>query len=288
MSSPDRDLLHRIDRYLDAAPRTAARSEPVGPFTLFVNDGPGWRYYARPAPGSGRVTGAHVAAVMARQEELGVPRTFEWVTDLVPTMEGAAREAGLEVARHPLMHLPHRSFDPAGSPQGFAIRLIGPGDDVAAVLAVGGVSFGVPGTDPGPTGSKAVRAAASSVPANLLRFVQDRLRRGVTVTAAAFRDDDPVAAGSHQPVGMVTEIVGVGTVPAFRRRGLGRALTSLLVRDARGRGIETIFLSAGDEEIARVYARLGFVRVGTAGAAEPPPAETPRSSPRRRPRTHAR
>lgn len=43
----------------------------------------------------------------------------------------------------------------------------------------------------------------------------------------------------------------------------------MLVRDAVASGIHTIFLSAGDEAIARVYGRLGFRRIGTAGAAEP-------------------
>ena len=61
----------------------------------------------------------------------------------------------------------------------------------------------------------------------------------------------------------------MGVVPAFRRSGIGSALTSVLVADALGRGIQTVFLSAGDETIARVYARLGFERVGTACAAEP-------------------
>jgi hypothetical protein len=30
-----------------------------------------------------------------------------------------------------------------------------------------------------------------------------------------------------------------------------------------------VFLSAGSEDIARVYGRLGFERVGTAGLAQP-------------------
>jgi predicted GNAT family acetyltransferase len=78
-----------------------------------------------------------------------------------------------------------------------------------------------------------------------------------------------LAVGSHQPVGAVTEIVGVGTLPAARRRGLGAAVTAALVADARARGAELVFLSAGSEAIARVYERLGFVRVGTAGLASP-------------------
>ena len=52
----DLTLLRRIDAYLDAAPRTGARTETIGPCTLFLNEGHGWRYYARPTPGAGGVT----------------------------------------------------------------------------------------------------------------------------------------------------------------------------------------------------------------------------------------
>ena len=265
-----RSLLRRIDQYLDAVPRTAARAEAVGPFTLFVNDGPGWKYYARPTPGVERVTAPDVARVLERQTALGLPQTFEWVADLVPAVAEAAGKAGLSVALHPLMHLPLDGFIPVSPPEGFDVRLVDSEDDLAAVQAVGGVAFGTPGTEPGPEGAAEVTAAARAVPANVLRFVQDRLDRGVTVTAAAFSKGLPIAIGSHQPLDGVTEIVGVGTTPAFRRRGLGRAITSLLVEDATARGVNTIFLSAGDDTIARVYATLGFVPIGTAGAAEVP------------------
>jgi predicted GNAT family acetyltransferase len=85
----------------------------------------------------------------------------------------------------------------------------------------------------------------------------------------AERNGAPLAVGSHNPVGDVTEVVGVATLPAVRRQGLGAAVTGAVVQDARERGVETIFLSAGSEDIARVYARLGFRRVGTACIAEP-------------------
>jgi phosphoserine phosphatase len=48
------------------------------------------------------------------------------------------------------------------------------------------------------------------------------------------------------------------------RRGIAAALTSVLVAEALERGIQTVFLSAGDETIARVYGQVGFERVGTA------------------------
>jgi predicted GNAT family acetyltransferase len=70
-------------------------------------------------------------------------------------------------------------------------------------------------------------------------------------------------------VGAVSEIAGVGTLPAARRRGLAAAVTSALVGDALGRGIDVVFLSAADEDVARVYRRLGFEPIATAMIAEP-------------------
>ena len=90
------------------------------------------------------------------------------------------------------------------------------------------------------------------------------MRRGVTRDGRRRGAGGPVAAGTHQPVGDVTEIVGVATLPAVRRQGLGGAVTGALVEDALAHGVETVFLSAGSEDIARVYARLGFRRIGTA------------------------
>ena len=52
--------------------------------------------------------------------------------------------------------------------------------------------------------------------------------------------------------------------PAVRRQGLGGAVTGALVEDALARGATTVFLTAGSEDIARVYGRLGFRRIGSA------------------------
>ena len=68
----------------------------------------------------------------------------------------------------------------------------------------------------------------------------------------------------------MTEIVGVGTLPSARRRGLAAAVTALLAADARDRGVTLACLSAADDEVARMYERLGFRRIGTACFARAP------------------
>jgi predicted GNAT family acetyltransferase len=70
------------------------------------------------------------------------------------------------------------------------------------------------------------------------------------------------------PARTVTEITCVGTLPAHRRRGLGAAVTHILTADAAARGLDLCFLTAGSTEIARVYAGVGFARIGTSCIAE--------------------
>jgi hypothetical protein len=72
-----RELLGELEVYYDAVPRSTARPERIGAFTLFVNPGPGWPLYARPSPGSTGFTIEDVQRVRGRQRELGIPETFE-------------------------------------------------------------------------------------------------------------------------------------------------------------------------------------------------------------------
>jgi N-acetylglutamate synthase-like GNAT family acetyltransferase len=267
----EESALERIEAYLDAAPRSAADTEPIGPFTLFRAHGP-WQYYARPRLGLDEpISADDVSRLRSRQRELGLPETIEWVVEATPSLADVAREAGLEVAEYPLMELDRAAFVALGPPLGIAIRLLPDDDpDFVRVHAVAAVGFGVPGTATGREGGAERDARAESSPATLTEFQRRRARDGWSVSFAAFDDDGPVCVGTHQPVGDVTEVVGVATLPQARRRGIGAALTSVLVEDALARGVEMVFLSAGSDDVARVYARLGFRRIGMAGAAEPP------------------
>ena len=251
-----------IKRYCDAAPRSAARTEEYGPFTLFVGEGP-WPYYARPRLGEGGFSAEAVEAVRARQRELGVPEALEWVHETTPELLAAVRETGLDVLEAPLMVLERSAFRAPDPPPGIALRVLGADDEaLAAAGAVAAVGFGAPGTAAGPEGGRERDAALSEEDG--LAFRRERLRRRLTVTAIAEGVSGPIAVGSHNPVGDVTELVGVATLPTVRRQGLGGAVTGALVADALEGGADLVFLSAGSEDIGGVYARLGFRRVGTA------------------------
>jgi ribosomal protein S18 acetylase RimI-like enzyme len=264
-----RSVLDRIETYYDLVPRADSRNEVHGPLTLFVATGPGFRWYARPSLGTGSVTAEDVAAVRRRQRILGQPESFEWVDEITPSLRPAAEQAGLAVSSLPLMVLDRAAVRRPPAPPGTELRLVRPDDDLATIDAVARVGFAVPGTAVGQAGVPALAALAVSATAELLAKQRERLATGRTVTAVAMVGGDPVSVGSHQPREQVTEIVAVATLPAFRRRGLGAAVTGLLVSDALDRGAETVFLSAGSDDVARVYERIGFRTVGTACIAEP-------------------
>jgi predicted N-acetyltransferase YhbS len=211
--------------------------------------------------------------VRERQRELLLPEQLEWIADVDPELREAAVAGGLHVTDHPLMVLegePSPARPPAADVE---LRLVSPADDVALISAVADVGFAHPGTTVGSAGERELRAAAAGRSAERTSRDRASLDAGTRVLGVAFSGGLPVTIGLfHEPIGGVTEIAGVSTLPRFRRSGLGAAVTALLANAARHRGADTIFLSAGDEQIARLYGRLGFVRVGTACIAMPGPA----------------
>jgi ribosomal protein S18 acetylase RimI-like enzyme len=264
-----RPLLHRVDAYLDAAPRSSCTVEEVGPFTVFIGATGGWRYYARPRHGAdvSEVTAHDVQAVIARQRALDQPVAFEWVEELAPEVATACRDAGLTVHGHPL--LVHHEPLAVPVPDGVRIRRLDPDDvAVAAALATAQVGFSTMG--PEARGGIAERdAAAAATSPDAVEHARGRILTGRTVVVVAEDERGVLAVGSHNPVDDATEIVGVATLPDERRRGLGAAVTDTLVADAVRRGVQLILLSAQDDDVANVYERVGFARVGTAAAAAP-------------------
>jgi GNAT superfamily N-acetyltransferase len=267
----DLDLLGRVEAFYDAVPRDRASVEEHGGLVLFVPNGKVGAFYGRPGPGAPPATGADIAALRARQRELGLPEALEWVHELKPDLIGLAQAAGLAVLRAPLMVLDPAALPPAGP----GVRLLVPGapgiaDDLAACDAVTAVGFATPGTG-GSTAGPVERDANHVRPtAERLRTESARLAAGLSARALAEIPEFGVAAcGQYQRAGDVVEIVGVATLPAARRRGLASAVTATLARGALDDGAALVLLSAAEEAVARIYARLGFRRIGTACIAEP-------------------
>ena len=267
-------VLPTLERYYDAVPRHRARAEEVGPFTLFVAD-VGWPYYGRPRLGlTETITSDDVRRLHDRQRRLEVPLAIEWVDEMTPGLAETVEAMGIEVERCPLLVL---DGEPRGHPG--SARVLDPfvaGDiaDLATSRAAVSVGFSNPGTDTGLAGLEERDRALTSKYADLHESLLASMKAGRLCQAAVYDESDlgagPVGGGSYSPVDGVAEIAGVGVLPAYRRRGLGAQLTNVMARNALDHGVTTVFCSAQNEDVARVYAGIGFRQVGTACISEPP------------------
>lgn len=256
-------VLAAIERYYDTVPRRRAAVESIGPFTLFVGEPGGWPYYARPSIVPGEAVEAHhVAAVVRRQHELGVPLAIEWVDDVTPQLLVVVRAEGTlaTVSRAPLLiHDGGRLDDPI-VPE-CSVRLLEP-DDVSVLARVDAVQLLAFGPDRDPPTDLDALDAASREPST--RSIDDLATGAVRTAVAEHHVDGVVAVGRHVPIDHITELVGIAVLPSFQRRGIGAAVTRALVNDAVELGVSTVFLTAGSERVADLYRRLGFVDLATA------------------------
>lgn len=260
----DQATLQRVEHYYDAAPRTDARVEEIGSLTLFVGTGP-WSYYARPRLGATVVDPQDIERACARMSDLNVPQAFEWVADTTKSMRSAASRSGLSVVDGPLLVM----ADPVDVmlPMGVRLFLVGADEPrLADYLHLADRAFSETNDRYGPSRPTPDPAEAA------VTHLRSRIADGRTVLMAAMSGERLLAVGSHHPVvvgeEVISEIVGVGTLPDYRGRGLGAAITAALVADAR-QECSLVFLSAGDDDSARVYERVGFAQMGTACLASP-------------------
>jgi predicted N-acetyltransferase YhbS len=261
-------LLDCVERYFAATPMADARISEVGGLDVPLGS-PAWPYPARPRPGGPPVTVADVEAAVALQEEAGLPVALEWVCERSPELVRAARAAGLLVEDLPLLV----AADPVELllPYGVRLYVVGADDpELPRYERVAAVAFAHPG------GRADVREApvdASPEAAARTAVLRERIAAGRTVMMVAVENGRPVAVGSHHPVDLdgdeVSEVAGVATLPRLRGRGLGAGLASALVAHARETA-DLVFLAAGDDDVARVYERVGFARLATSAVAALP------------------
>jgi predicted N-acetyltransferase YhbS len=260
-------LLDCIERYFAAAPLPDARIQSAGALDVPLGD-PAWPYPARPRPEAGPVTVDDVRAAVALQQAAALPAAVEWVPERSPETAAAARAAGLAVEELPLLV----AVDPVELllPAGVRLYIVGAEDpEIARYQRVAATAFAHPG------GACDVRDVPLDTSAEALArtdALRERIASGRTVMMVAVENGEPVAVGSHQPVQVdgteVSEVVGVATLPRLRGRGLGAGITSALVAHA-AETADMVFLAAGDDDVARIYERVGFARLATTAVAEP-------------------
>lgn len=246
-------LIDRLQTYLRESARQRYDAFPVPLFTIFVHPSSDFSYvnYAIPDQPTRDDLDAALDALRATFVQHKRQPRFEFIQEFAPDLEAALVTHGfVEESRTLFMICTPDTYRDAPAVQGLHItplRAAAP-VDLRDFITVQRQSFS---SDPVPPVTET----------DVVEFV-----RTLDTSPSFLARIDGQAAGVGSlttPIDRLTEIVGIGTRPAFRRRGIAAAITAEALRTAFAQGVEIACLSAADANAGRVYERVGFRPLAT-------------------------
>ncbi len=230
----------------EAFARSDAERVEIGPFRVSFEWG-----YAFPfrAARSGELVPA-IDEVCETARRRGRRARWEFNERAWPGLADEFADAGLALeSRNPLMACGVADFRPFGAP-GVALELLNPETADADLCAFQSIRW------------------RDDVSRDRFAHLQalDRLRTSLARPTARYVlariAGEPAGTGVSHRGGTVAEIVGIVTLPRFRRRGVASTVTNDLVRRHFADGGTLAFLDASGSEAESLYARLGFRGIG--------------------------
>jgi GNAT superfamily N-acetyltransferase len=252
----DLALLERIQAQMRAVARRQYEAVAVSPFTLFFHATDPLPFFNYAIPDGPHAASFDLTAPLARLKSEfharhRVPR-FEFVEACVPALANGLESHGFMLEdRAQLMICPRGEERAAPAVRGLDVATLDAGtrlEEFALFLDVGRQAFGLPSTRPISEEEEALS-------------LREMLGNGFALLARI--EDKPVASAMIQPAGdRLTELVGVATLEAFRRRGIAGFLSFEAIRKAFADGVSLVFLTAADARAGRVYEAAGFSPAG--------------------------
>jgi predicted GNAT family acetyltransferase len=242
------DVEHRIQAAIRADATRSREVERIGPFVATFTPGSRNPFlnYAIPEA-DGEPTAGDVAALVETFARHGHAPRLEYVPGLAPAVEPVLRAAGF-VVEGLLALMVCEQRPEAAPPEGIDVRIAVSREDVRAAATAQNEAYG----EPDPPSERRVDGIVRSIAAG-----------GLLVVAVDAATAEPAGGGGCTPPDEgATELTSVGVRPSYRRRGIAGAMVALLARTMLARSADLVFLTAAGEAEARIYARLGFTRIG--------------------------
>jgi ribosomal protein S18 acetylase RimI-like enzyme len=242
-------ILSALQSHMRRAAAAGRATEQVGPFlaTYSPDSTNPFLNYAIPDDGARPSRSDVDELVGAYQRRELLPRV-EFLVDTAPEAETALLAAGWSVERRiPLMLCPPGSAVVPPAPAGFELLVPESDDEILGMLNAQHEAFG---------GSSASDADVAKT--------RERVRAGGFAVLARDAATGEAAGGgvAEAVVDGTSEVAGIGVRTAFRRRGLGGAITAFLTAALHDAGGRTVFLTPAGGPEQRMYARAGYAPAG--------------------------
>lgn len=243
------DAISRVQTYLRHRATESMGCHSCQPFSVFTNPNEQQSSFAIPDMPVDKAISQVITELQVYANKRNIPARIQAIEEYTPEFIAALRQAGFgEVWRQPVMIVtPQTLIEPEPIPGLSFVTLSSQSswEDVTEGWITNSLAF-----DEDPVEDD---------------HLIEKFRRELA-TARAFTakvDGVPAAACMFADVRKnVTEIVGVGTVAAFRRKGIAAAMSAFAVKTAFDMGVDMVFLTTESEAAARVYDRIGFKTAG--------------------------
>jgi ribosomal protein S18 acetylase RimI-like enzyme len=233
---------------------------PVGRFLAVIDrrtDSP-WASFALPDPARWKAGPLDLREALPGLEETfshaGRVLRFEFFEALWPGLADELARAGFTSVQRQPLYLCGPQAPAPGPGAGVTVRQVrasDPDGDLRLFLHIQAAAFAEEETArPGPEHHEVAR-------------LREELLAGAQRCCLGLVGGEPAGAGSALDAEGTCEIAGVGTLPAWRGRGVAAAVTAALAAEHFQRGGTLAWLSAVDEGAGRVYARAGFLPAGS-------------------------
>jgi ribosomal protein S18 acetylase RimI-like enzyme len=238
--------LECVQTYLRWQARRGRIAHALAAFTAYTpaTDDAAGAPYAIPRRLRRALRDADLNEIHATFERRGARPRVEFLADLFPDLPQRLESAGYqETRRQPVLLARPRDIRSSPPPHAELITISRTSslEDVHENLDTNALGF--------------------DEPAGATEGQADAFRAGL-VTSRAFTlraHGRPVAAGMFEAIiGGVTELMGIATLPEYRRQGFAAYVTAAMAQSAFTHGATLVFLCAVSEEASRVYQRAGF------------------------------
>jgi ribosomal protein S18 acetylase RimI-like enzyme len=244
--------LERVQTYLRRQARRGRIAQALAAFTVYTlatDDAPD-APYAIPRHLTRTVRDADLDELHITLERQSARPRVEFLADLFPDLPARLSSAGYQqTQRQPVLLVhPHDILSSPAPPHAevLVISSTSSPEEVRENLDTNALGFDEP--------AGATAGQAETFRVGLLTS------RAFTLRAHG----RPVAAGMFEAIiGGVTELMGIATLPEYRRRGFAAYLTAAMAQSAFAHGATLVFLCAVSKAASRVYQRAGFRPCGS-------------------------
>jgi ribosomal protein S18 acetylase RimI-like enzyme len=223
----------------------------VGPFVAAIHetDPMIWLSYALPWPGRSpeQFSRAHIVELRRLFRDAGRTLRFEYFEPLHPWLGAFLAQNDLQLqGAQPLMLCPPSDLLPVRADEVEVHDLVASDSDetISQFMIVAKLCFGEP----------------PSVSPQDIESTRQNLRS--RVYRSAYAKVRGVMAGVGSLSLANDELVGIGTLAPFRRRGVASTISSRLLEEHFRAGAPMAWLSAGDDAARATYQSIGFQTVG--------------------------